>query len=95
MARGTLSDKVKARAVELMGREISIRELRFLPYVQYVMMNEQKIDPNKVSAEERDILSKWREAKYIEGGASGLAITREFWDIISDLCFIAYVEQAD
>lgn len=95
MARGTLSQKVKDRSVELLGYEIDKTELRLLPYIQYTMMNEQKLDINKISSDERPILAKWREVGHIEGGAGGLAITREFWDIINDLLFISYVEQAD
>lgn len=95
MARGSLSEKVKIKSKELFGEEITREELRLLPYIQYVMMNEQIIDTSRINGEERDILRKWKTAGYMEGGASGLAITKEFWDKMNEVLFIAYIEQAD
>ena len=95
MGRGILSEKVKAKSKELLEYEIEKEELRLLPYIQYTMMNDQKIDPDKVFEGERKILRKWKDKKYIEGGASGLSITKEFWDIMNELLFISYVERAD
>jgi len=95
MARGILSEQVKTRSKQLFGYKINQLELRLMPYIQYQMMNEQRLDPNKISPDERDVLAKWREAGYITGGAGGLSITREFWDIINDICFIAYVEKIE
>lgn len=51
------------------------------------------VKPEKINQEEREILSKWRKAGHIEGGASGLAITKEFWNICSELVFTAYVDR--
>ena len=89
--RGQLTDDIKALSLSLMGREIDLVELRLMPYIQYVMMNEQRIDPRKCNHDDRDVLQRWREEGHIEGGATGLAITREFWDIINDILFMGYV----
>lgn len=51
-------------------------------------MDEQRIKPEKVNEEERAILSKWKAAGHIENGASGLAITHEFWNICTELAFM-------
>jgi len=93
--RGQLTERIKERSKDLFGYEITQTELRMLPYIQYVMTNDQKLDPRKVNQEERDILRKWKEAKHIEGGASGLGITREFWDIICSLIFLGYVDLSE
>ena len=90
--RGQLTDEIKQKSKELLGYEITQTELRLMPYIQYVMMNEQRIDPKRINQDEREIKSKWREAGYIEGGASGLAVTKEFWDIICELVFRGYVD---
>ena len=90
--RGQLTKRIKEKAKELLGYEIDQAEFRLMPYIQYQMMNEKRIDPNKIKQEERSILSKWREAGHIEGGASGLGITKEFWDIINELLFLGYVD---
>ena len=93
--RGQLTDRIKNKSLELLGYEIDVRELRLMPYIQYQMTNEQKINPNNINTEERKILRKWREAGNIEGGAAGLAITKQFWDIISELIFMGYVDLSE
>lgn len=95
MGRGALSQKCSDKSREVMGREITLTELRLMPYIQYVMCNEQRIDPRKVNQDEREVLELWRKEGHIQGGASGLSITKEFWDAINEIIFIAYVEEAD
>jgi hypothetical protein len=90
--RGQLTDRIIEKSNELLGYEITQQELRLLPYLQYLMVNEQRIDPNRINDDERKILSKWRKAGHIEGGASGLGMTKEFWDIINELIFLGYVD---
>lgn len=90
--RGQLTDRIKAKSIELLGYEIEKTELQLFPYIIHVMMNGQRIDPNKINLEERTILSKWREAGHIEGGASGLCLTKEFWNICCELTFLGYVD---
>lgn len=90
--RGQLTDRIKKKSKVALGYEISQEELRLMAYIQYQMMNEQKIDPNKISPSERGVLQKWREAGHIEGGASGLAMTKEFWDAICQILFLGYVD---
>jgi len=90
--RGQLTERIKAKSKELLGYEIDTKELRLMPYIQYTMTNWQKLDPNKVNEEERKILSKWRKAGHINGGAGGLGITKKFWDIINELIFLGYVD---
>ncbi len=89
--RGVLTDKIQAVAVATMGREINTTELRMMPYVQYLMVNDQRIDPNKCNGDDRLVLKLWRKEGHIEGGASGLYITRDFWNTINNLIWHAYV----
>lgn len=94
--RGMVTPRIAKRAAELLGgHEITVRELRLIPYVVHTMTNNQRIDPNKINAEEREILSRWRKAGHIEGGAGGLKITREFWDVCCELLFLGYVDLDD
>ncbi len=90
--RGQLTDRIKEKSKELLGYEINQKELRLMPYILYVMVNDQKIRPELIDAVERDILKKWKEKGFIEGGASGLAITKEFWDIMNEIVFLGYVD---
>jgi len=90
--RGQLTNRIKKKSKELLDEEITQIELRLMPYIQHVMINNQKINPDHINGEERQILSKWREKGYIEGGASGLTITKEFWDILCEIIFLGYVD---
>lgn len=90
--RGVLTDAIKVKSREMMGREIDTTELRLMPYVMHTMMNSQVLDPNKISSKERAVLAIWRTAGYIEGGASGMGITEEFWNIMTTLVFMGYVD---
>ena len=88
--RGQLTDRIKEKSEKLLGYEITVKELRLMPYLQYVMANEQVIKMESVNTEERKILSKWRESGHIEGRASGLLITKAFWNIMCELIFLGY-----
>lgn len=90
--RGQLTDRIKKKSKELLGYEIDVTELRLMPYIMYVMMNSQKIGPEHCNGDDRVILKKWREAGHTEGGASGLQITEEFWNIICDIVRLGYVD---
>lgn len=94
--RGQVTDEVKRVAAQTLGiQDIGTIELRLMPYIQWVMMNGQRVEPAKVNAAERRILSRWREAGWIEGGASGLSITKEFWDGINQILWVSYVAHGD
>jgi hypothetical protein len=56
------------------------------------MMNNQKLDIQCINEREREILSKWRKAGYITGGATDMTITKQFWDTINELLFMGYVD---
>ena len=89
--RGELTPALRRKMEAFLGRETSQTELRLLPYIQYAMVNNRRLDPNKLNGAERQILSKWRARGHIEGGAGGMAITREFWNFMNDILFDAYV----
>lgn len=92
MSRGKVTTEIQELAREQLGlSDFGKTELRLMPYIQYVMMNEQRIDPNRINADERKVLAQWREDGFIEGGASGLAITKEFWDAMSEILWLGYV----
>lgn len=90
--RGQLTAKVKETAHRLLGKEITQRELRLMPYVQSVMVNNQQIDPRKINNEEREILSDWRSRGWIDGGAAGMTISKVFWEAIHAILLLAYVD---
>ena len=89
--RGQLTEDIQKLTKDFLGREITVRELRLYPYLDFVMKNEQKLDPNKINQEERDILRKLKDEGHIEGGASGLSMTKEFYDYINQVLWLGYV----
>ena len=92
--RGQLTERIVERAKQLMGREIDVTELRLMAYMQYVMLNDQHIDILRVNKVEKDILTKWRTAGYLEDGATkGTTISKEFWDIMSEILWLGYVDR--
>lgn len=93
--RGKLTAQIKSLASELLGKEISQVELRLMPYAQYCLMNGQSIDPQRVNIAEREVLSDWRKRGFIEGGASGLGVTKEFWDAMNKILWLAYIAFAE
>jgi hypothetical protein len=93
--RGQLTERIKAKSLELMGYEIDKTELRLMPYIIYVMMNDQKIDPNKVNGQERDILRRWKMRGWIDGGACGMNISVDFWNILCSIVLLGYVDLSE
>ncbi len=92
--RGQLTKEIQKLAKDFLGREISVTELRLYPYLDYQMKNEQKIDPRKVNSEDREVLKSLRNAGHIEGGASGLSMTKEFYDYINQVLWVGYAVNA-
>lgn len=89
--RGQLTQQITAKAFELLGKEITQQELRLMPYVQYCLTNGDNIDPNKIRADERQILSDWRARGWVSGGASDLEVSEEFWRAINTIIWLGYV----
>lgn len=94
--RGQLTDRIKEKSKELMGREIDTIELRLMVYVQYVMCNERRIKRECINDADRKILEKWEEDGYIERNAFfSLEVTKEFWDIICEIIYLGYVDLSE
>lgn len=89
--RGMLNEDAQRLAKEFLGRDITRTELRLYPYLDYLMKNEQKIDPQRLNQEDRDILKVLKQEGHIEGGMSGLAMTKEFYDYINQVLWHTYV----
>jgi len=89
--RGQLNTAVQKAAKKFLGTGLTTTELRLIPYLQYVMVNEQRIEIHKINQEERVIIQKWKDLGHMEGGVSGLSVTREFWDFMCEILFYAYV----
>ena len=89
--RGVITDKIQEIAKKYLKREIITTELGLLPYIQFVMMNEQRLDIARINGEERKILALWKKKDLIEGGAGGLSICKDFWDFMNEVLWEGYV----
>ena len=89
--RGQLTDEIQGLAKGFLGREIDTTELRLYPYLDYQMKNTQKLDPKCCNSDDRKVLKVLRSEGHIEGGASGLSMTKEFFDYINQVLWISYV----
>lgn len=90
--RGELTRRIEKKSEQLLGKAITMRELRFIVYLQYVLVNEQKVDPRKVNSEEKYMLDKWRSQGYIAGDDEHLLVSKEFWDAMSEIVYLGYVD---
>ena len=94
MGRGELTDEIKDVSVLRIGREISQEELRFIPYIQYLMVNGQKLDPNKISSVERKIWTNWKKEGFVDGGMTGMKVSQKFWTLMLEVLWFGYVGDA-
>ena len=93
MSRGAISEELQVLAKNFLGKELSIKELRLLPYIHYCLVNQQGIDPAKINSEERKIIIEWKKKGYLEGGMKGLRISKDFLNFINECLKISYITQ--
>lgn len=88
-----MTDEIQKVAKARLGREITLRELRLMPYIDHCLKNDHRIEVWKINDEERRIMSAWRKNGWLEDGASAdsLAVTKEFYDTIQEILWIGYV----
>ena len=90
--RGQVTPAIKELAKKLLDIEdISTDELRLMPYIQYVMINEQKLQPQLMNPSDRKIFARWKANGWVDGGMTGLRITKDFWDAITEIIWVSYV----
>lgn len=91
--RGELTTRVQNKATELLGRAITVRELRLMPYIVHVSMNQQYVDCRKVNDAEKTILDEWLDNGWLIGNPSStVRPSKEFWDAMGELMYLAYVD---
>lgn len=91
MSRGMLTEEIR----EKYGIETT-KELRLIPYFQYLLVNHMPVDVSKVDSEERKILKRWQdEGKITFSCSESVTATKEFWDWINDVLWDSYVPQME
>lgn len=105
--RGQLTERIKKRSVELFGYEMSQVEVRLLPYIQYTLVNSQRLNPEHLNEEERKILAGFVHKGWITDGVTPekgrpmrsegvrLRVTKEFWNAMHEIIWLGYVDLFD
>lgn len=99
--RGSLNDAAVTRYREATGRELTVAELRLLPFIQYVVTNEGCFTSQKINDEELAILKQLdEEGRVLLHRTSGrpgfydLAVSDAYWTCISRVLATTYVYTA-
>lgn len=85
MSRGKLTDAVKDFANLqwcVNSNDFDLRALRLLPYIQYCVMNEARIDQAKINDDDRYWLTRWTDEGRINWHAPHIEVTKDFWDVM-------------
>lgn len=78
------------------GLELDRDNLRLLPYIQYVLMNEQAFDRAKLSREEAKIIKDLRDAGCLGVRSNDKPqCTRSFWNCMNEILYHTYVEREE
>jgi hypothetical protein len=93
--RGTLDDNGIQTGLSLLGRLVTTRELRLLPYIQYCVLNDRRIDSRKINKDEVEIINDWTGAGWIMNPYNDLTVTYEFWKAMCELIWSGYVVSDD
>ena len=93
MGRGKLTEEIKNDPYikNWLGYEITLKELRLFPYLQYLAVNDGKLDRAKITPSEMNIIKKLKD--------DGCLITeprvipsKELWDLMCHVIYKGYVD---
>ena len=71
---------------------VTFKELRLIPYVQYTLLNHTPIDRRCINDDEDYILTIWEsEGKISISDDDRLSCTKEFWDWMNAILWESYV----
>lgn len=91
MSRGRISDDVQKLAKEFLGREITDRELRLYPYIDYILKNWQKWSEPNINLEEHQIIVKLIMEGHVKVKEEKIYVSKDFYDFISQVLWLSYV----
>ena len=96
-SRGALTDELKAFYLEKTKRELTIRELRLLPFLLHCGLNNGGIPSRNINAEEIVILESLDEVGFIfySRGSELVGITEEYFDIVCEILKHSYLTKAE
>ncbi len=93
--QGMITPTIEKLSMEFLEHKLGVHQLRFIRYLHTVMANEQKFDEEQMSPIYRAIFAQWIDQDYVSGSVydfDGLTIQKPFWDFISEIVWLAYVD---
>lgn len=92
--RGILTSKIQNKAISFLQREISQKELRLYPYIDYSIKNGcQGWSYSKLDEEEIKILNQLYAEGLIIYSPEKVIVTRIFYNFMQDILAESYVEE--
>ncbi len=90
MDRGKLTNEVLKVSKEQLGYEITVKQLRLLPYIQYLIMNGEPLDPRKLNAEEMSILEYWVDEGVLKNSTGIPHVNKKFYRAMCEILLVGY-----
>ena len=93
MNRGCLTNEIQHLAIEYLGREITTKELRLYPFIDYCLKNGGYMSREKIDREEIDILHNYNEKTQLKRDCNGyIWVSKDFYDFIQKVLWLSYVD---
>lgn len=90
--RGMLTDAARKKAVAFLGEEITTKELRLYPFLDYCWKNGGYVDRSKLDAAEKDIIIRREKQGLLKREYGGYNTpSRAFYDFVQDMLAETYV----
>ncbi len=90
--RGQITPELEVMAKEKLGITLTVRSLRLLPYMQYVLMNGGQLNRRSVNDDERALLDHWDDLGLIRIHGLTVKATKRFWDGMNEILWAGYVD---
>ena len=91
--RGILTEEIKNDAYikNWLGREITRDELRLFPYLQYLAVNNGKIDREKITPTEKKIIENLEDSGWLKTEPR-VKPHRKLWNLMCHVIYMGYVD---
>ena len=94
--RGMLTEALKNKAENYLGREFTQKELRLYPFIVYCVINGGRIPREKINEQERKLLHLLMDEGRLKRNCPDYYYpTREFWSFMNDCLADSYVVLAE
>lgn len=90
--RGMLTDNIREKASQFLKREITQKELRLYPYIDYSIKNAcNGWDYNKMDTEEIRILNQLYKENHLICASEKVVVSKPFYDFMQEILALGYV----